>query len=109
MFLVNFTYIKVCVIYFQTLSIVSISPCGKYLAGSSKKGEIVIWNYNTRAEILKEKHPRKFDICGLVWNPTGKKEIAFVDVDGHLGTMIDIDDCDDGSSQVSIKISFKKA
>ncbi|CAL4136064.1 unnamed protein product, partial [Meganyctiphanes norvegica] len=75
----------------ETVSIVSISECGKFVACACKDGTVVVWDANNHKAILVEKHPKGKTISGLAWNPKlGKKELAFVDIDGQFGTIENI-------------------
>lgn len=77
----------------ETVSIVSISECGKFVAGACKDGAIAVWDVNNNQTILVEKHPKGKTISGMAWNPkAGKKELAFVDIDGQFGTVENIVD-----------------
>ncbi|KAK4305527.1 hypothetical protein Pmani_022588 [Petrolisthes manimaculis] len=78
----------------ETLSIVTASPCGKFLAASSTKGDIVVWDVATKGTVIVEKHPKALNISGLKWNPSGKSEIAFVDINGQFGTIENVVEVD---------------
>ncbi|KAJ9590981.1 hypothetical protein L9F63_015987 [Diploptera punctata] len=71
-------------------SITMFSPCGKYLAASSAGGDICVWRTNEESCMTYVRHDRGFTICGLAWNPSGNKEIAYCDIMGQLGT---VEDC----------------
>ncbi|XP_068235136.1 WD repeat and HMG-box DNA-binding protein 1 [Palaemon carinicauda] len=76
----------------QTISVVAVSKCGKFIAGACMDGVIVIWNMFNQQTILSEQHPKSLPISGLAWNPSEKKEVGFVNVDGQLGTIENFDD-----------------
>ncbi|XP_064097260.1 WD repeat and HMG-box DNA-binding protein 1-like [Macrobrachium nipponense] len=76
----------------QTISVVAVSKCGTFIAGACMDGFIAIWNMVNHQTILSEQHPKSLPICGLAWNPSGKKEVGFVNVDGQLGTIENFDD-----------------
>lgn len=73
------------------ISISCWSPCGKYLAASSKAGDILVFDVRTRAITFAFQHEKKAQICNLVWNPSpgsqSSKEIAFCDSRGYLGLL----------------------
>ncbi|GIY62968.1 WD repeat and HMG-box DNA-binding protein 1 [Caerostris darwini] len=68
----------------QTLSIVTYSPFGKYLAAASMNGKILVWDVETKKCISKKFHEKEIAICGLAWHPSGK-ELVFCDVEGQMG------------------------
>lgn len=79
----------------------AISPCGRFIAGACRDGVIVVWDATSYQTVLTEKHPKSLAICGMVWNPSGKKELAFVDIDGQFGTVENIIDGDYTTTVVS--------
>ncbi|XP_071522492.1 WD repeat and HMG-box DNA-binding protein 1 isoform X1 [Panulirus ornatus] len=78
----------------EVVSVTAVSPCGHFIAGACRDGVIVVWNASTYQTVMTEKHPKSLAICGLAWNPSGKKELAFVDIDGQFGTVENIIDVD---------------
>ncbi|GIY66224.1 WD repeat and HMG-box DNA-binding protein 1 [Caerostris extrusa] len=68
----------------QTLSIVTYSPFGKYLATASMDGKMLVWDVETKKCITKKFHEKEIAICGLAWHPSGK-ELVFCDVEGQMG------------------------
>lgn len=57
------------------------------MATSSKAGDILIWDMQSRKVINAFQHEKKNQICNLSWNPAmiSQKEIAFCDCKGYLG------------------------
>ncbi|XP_045610408.1 WD repeat and HMG-box DNA-binding protein 1 [Procambarus clarkii] len=74
----------------ETVSVCGVSSCGRFIAAACLDGVVVVWNAISYQLITAEKHPKSLAICGLAWNPSGKKELAFVDIDGQLGTVENI-------------------
>ncbi|XP_050732101.1 WD repeat and HMG-box DNA-binding protein 1-like [Eriocheir sinensis] len=75
----------------ETISIVAISPCGTLVAGGCVDGTLAVWSLDTRGLVMVERHPKGLSYSGVAWNPSSaKKEIAFVDVNGQLGTVVDV-------------------
>ncbi|CAG9836570.1 unnamed protein product [Diabrotica balteata] len=68
-------------------SIVTFSPCGKYILSSSLEGDFVIWNVATREVLNFSKHEKSVAVCGLTWNPLGNGQVVYTDVEGQLGVM----------------------
>uniref|UniRef100_A0A6A7FYA2 WD repeat and HMG-box DNA-binding protein 1-like n=1 Tax=Hirondellea gigas TaxID=1518452 RepID=A0A6A7FYA2_9CRUS len=76
----------------SALSIVAVSRCGSLVATSSSAGEISVFRYSSGSMVMSVQHPKKLAITGLVWNPdVNARELAFVDCQGQLGTVVQID------------------
>ncbi|XP_018014855.2 WD repeat and HMG-box DNA-binding protein 1 [Hyalella azteca] len=77
----------------NVVSIVTVSKCGSLVAMATNNGCINVFDYTTGTSVLSVQHPRKLAITALVWNPNvhAKKELAFTDANGQLGTVVDID------------------
>ncbi|KAK8731115.1 hypothetical protein OTU49_007806, partial [Cherax quadricarinatus] len=71
----------------KTVSVSAVSPCGHFIAAACLDGVVVVWDATNYQKIVTEKHPKSLAICGLAWNPSGKKELAFVDTEGQFGTL----------------------
>ncbi|XP_060071524.1 WD repeat and HMG-box DNA-binding protein 1-like [Ylistrum balloti] len=72
------------------LSILTLSPDGKFLAVGSSEGSILVLDVKTRKCVDRYKHPKKFSVTALAWNPKKTSELAFCDKEGQLGVLEDI-------------------
>ncbi|XP_048577414.1 WD repeat and HMG-box DNA-binding protein 1 isoform X2 [Nematostella vectensis] len=70
---------------FEAISLVSWSSCGNFLASASIEGQIIIWNINTQSAVEIIKQENSSPLCNIVWHPSGKREIAYVDNQGQFG------------------------
>ncbi|XP_076978695.1 WD repeat and HMG-box DNA-binding protein 1 isoform X2 [Tamandua tetradactyla] len=86
----------------QTLSVVTWSPCGRYLAAGSVNGLIVVWNVETKDCMERVKHEKGYAICGLAWHPTCG-QIAYTDAEGNLGLLENV--CDPSGEKSNNKVS----
>ncbi|KAF5308706.1 hypothetical protein FQR65_LT06067 [Abscondita terminalis] len=68
--------------------IAQFSPCGELMAASTQEGDLVIWHVVTQNVLGITKHPKKINLCAVVWNPLGNGEIALCDVQGQLGIVV---------------------
>ncbi|KAG7162954.1 WD repeat and HMG-box DNA-binding protein 1-like [Homarus americanus] len=84
-----------------TVSVTTVSPCGRFIAAACLDGVIIVWNTTTYQTVMTEKHPKALAVCGLAWNPTGKKELAFVDIDGQFGTVENVTYGDNTSAAIN--------
>uniref|UniRef100_A0A2K5EDH7 WD repeat and HMG-box DNA-binding protein 1 n=1 Tax=Aotus nancymaae TaxID=37293 RepID=A0A2K5EDH7_AOTNA len=89
----------------QTLSIVTWSPCGRYLAAGSINGLIIVWNVETKDCVERVKHEKGYAICGLAWHPACG-QISYTDAEGNLGLLENV--CDPSGKTSSSKISMLK-
>ncbi|XP_059050858.1 WD repeat and HMG-box DNA-binding protein 1 [Achroia grisella] len=64
------------------------SPCGQYLAGSTVAGQIAIWEVQTGTCLDVVEHPTSHNVSAMAWNPKGNGVLAYCDVAGQLGTLI---------------------
>ncbi|KAK4875420.1 hypothetical protein RN001_011842 [Aquatica leii] len=69
-------------------SIVQFSPCGELIAATTLVGDVVVWQVVTQNVIGITKHTKGVSLCAVAWNPSGNGEIAFCDVQGQLGVVI---------------------
>uniref|UniRef100_A0A8D2B0B3 WD repeat and HMG-box DNA-binding protein 1 n=1 Tax=Sciurus vulgaris TaxID=55149 RepID=A0A8D2B0B3_SCIVU len=88
----------------QTLSIVTWSPCGQYLAAGSINGLILVWNVETKDCMERVKHEKGYAICGLAWHPTCGR-ISYTDAEGNLGLLENV--CDASGKMSSRKVSSR--
>ncbi len=65
----------------------SLSPCGRYLAAACRNGFVTIWDLNIHKCVNRDYHEKKLTITALAWNPRGNHELAFCDNEGQLGLM----------------------
>ncbi|CAM4691951.1 WD repeat and HMG-box DNA-binding protein 1 [Lepidochelys kempii] len=86
----------------QTLSIVTWSPCGQYVAAGSVDGCIAVWNVDTQECMERMKHEKSYTICGLAWHPKGG-QIAYTDTEGNLGLLENV--CNRDGKKSSGKVS----
>nr|CAD7427825.1 unnamed protein product [Timema monikensis] len=68
-------------------SIVTFSPCGKYLAGCTIGGDICVWDIKQELCVMHEVIKNKNQVCALAWNPSGSGELGYCDLTGQLGTI----------------------
>ncbi|CAL1269183.1 unnamed protein product [Larinioides sclopetarius] len=68
----------------KTLSIVTYSPYGKYLAVASMNGQMLVWDVETKKCISRKLHEKELAVCGLAWHPSGR-ELVFCDIEGQMG------------------------
>ncbi|KAK9890820.1 hypothetical protein WA026_012163 [Henosepilachna vigintioctopunctata] len=71
----------------EPYSIVQYSPCGKYLAASSLKGDFVIWDISKGIVNNSTKHPNNAQVCAFMWNPVDSNQIVYTDIEGQLGLL----------------------
>ncbi|KAJ2948140.1 hypothetical protein O0L34_g9942 [Tuta absoluta] len=64
------------------------SPCGEYLAGSTVAGQIAVWEVRSGACMGIVNHPTSHNVSALAWNPKGNGVLAYCDVAGQLGTLV---------------------
>lgn len=57
------------------------------MATTSKAGDILVWDMQSRQVLNGYQHEKKTQICNLAWNPAmlNRKEIAYCDCKGYLG------------------------
>ncbi|XP_067132973.1 WD repeat and HMG-box DNA-binding protein 1 [Centruroides vittatus] len=95
----------------EFISIVVFSPCGNLIAAASTDGYVFIWELNSFTCLDRYKHENSEALCGLVWNPKNKKQLALCDIQGQLGLIENVAsvDCEkmDASKQSLIKESFQ--
>ncbi|CAG2057395.1 unnamed protein product, partial [Timema podura] len=90
-------------------SIVTFSPCGKYLAGCTIGGDICVWDIKQESCVMHEIIKNKNQVCALAWNPSGSGELGYCDFTGQLGTIegcipVELDSNLDGSLKVHISL-----
>lgn len=73
----------------QTISIVSMSACGRYLAAACRDGKIVVWETAKRAVVLREWHDKRRAITSLAWN-SQRYDLAYADNFGYIGLLKDV-------------------
>ncbi|XP_048489495.1 WD repeat and HMG-box DNA-binding protein 1 [Plutella xylostella] len=64
------------------------SPCGEYLAASTVAGQIAVWGLLEGNCIGVIEHPTSHNVSALAWNPKGNGVIAYCDVAGQLGMLV---------------------
>ncbi|XP_026758868.2 WD repeat and HMG-box DNA-binding protein 1 [Galleria mellonella] len=64
------------------------SPCGQYIAGSTVAGQIAVWEVQTGTCLDIIEHPTSHNISAMAWNPKGNGVLAYCDVAGQLGTLV---------------------
>nr|CAD7397514.1 unnamed protein product [Timema cristinae] len=72
---------------FSEFSIVTFSPCGKYLAGCTIGGDICVWDIKQESCVMHEIIKNKSQVCALAWNPSVSGELGYCDLTGQLGTI----------------------
>lgn len=70
----------------EIFSIATFSACGTFLASSSVKGEVLVWNLNTSKLVERFVHEKGYNICSMIWNPK-RRELAYCDSQGQLGVI----------------------
>ncbi|KFM61806.1 WD repeat and HMG-box DNA-binding protein 1, partial [Stegodyphus mimosarum] len=68
----------------KTLSLVTYSPFGNYIAAGAINGQMLVWDVEKKNTVSRKKLENEVAISGLKWHPSGK-DLAFCDVEGHLG------------------------
>lgn len=64
------------------------SPCSKYLAGNTVAGQIAVWDIESGLCMGIVEHPTSHNISAMAWNPKGNGVLAYCDVAGQLGTLV---------------------
>ncbi|XP_072941317.1 WD repeat and HMG-box DNA-binding protein 1 [Epargyreus clarus] len=64
------------------------SPCGQYLAGSTVAGQIAVWEVQSGTCMGIVEHPTSHNVSALAWNPKGNGVLAYCDVAGQLGMLV---------------------
>ncbi|XP_013197193.2 WD repeat and HMG-box DNA-binding protein 1 [Amyelois transitella] len=64
------------------------SPCGEYLAGSTIAGQIAVWEVQSGTCMGIIDHPTSHNVSAMAWNPKGNGVLAYCDVAGQLGTLV---------------------
>ncbi|KAL0901352.1 hypothetical protein ABMA27_006631 [Loxostege sticticalis] len=64
------------------------SPCGQYLAGSTVAGQIAVWEVQTGNCVGLVEHPTSHNVSAMAWNPKGNGVLAYCDVAGQLGCLV---------------------
>ncbi|KAL4716859.1 hypothetical protein ACJJTC_012670 [Scirpophaga incertulas] len=64
------------------------SPCGQYLAGSTVAGQIAVWEIETGNSLGIVDHPTSHNVSAMAWNPKGNGVLAYCDVAGQLGSLV---------------------
>ncbi|XP_049691894.2 WD repeat and HMG-box DNA-binding protein 1 [Helicoverpa armigera] len=64
------------------------SPCGEYLAGNTVAGQIAVWEIGSGACIGIVDHPTSHNVSAMAWNPKGNGVLAYCDVAGQLGMLV---------------------
>ncbi|EEC08890.1 WD-repeat protein, putative, partial [Ixodes scapularis] len=70
----------------EIFSIATFSACGTFLASSSVKGEVLVWNLDTSKLVERFVHEKGYNICSMIWNPK-RRELAYCDSQGQLGVI----------------------
>lgn len=70
----------------EIFSIATFSACGTFLASSSVKGEVLVWNLDTFKLAERFVHEKGYNICSMIWNPK-RRELAYCDSQGQLGVI----------------------
>ncbi|XP_053622607.1 WD repeat and HMG-box DNA-binding protein 1 [Plodia interpunctella] len=71
-----------------SISQCQFSPCGQYLAGSTVAGQIAVWEVQTGTCMGIIEHPTSHNVSAIAWNPKGNGVLAYCDVAGQLGTLV---------------------
>ncbi|XP_053408161.1 WD repeat and HMG-box DNA-binding protein 1-like isoform X2 [Mercenaria mercenaria] len=90
----------------EHVSVLAMSPDGKYLAAGGSDGWICIFSVQSKKCVDKHKNEKGLSIMSLAWNPKGNMELVFCDNQGQLGQLCDISltenkQDDEGSSKVA--------
>ncbi|XP_048240778.1 WD repeat and HMG-box DNA-binding protein 1-like isoform X2 [Haliotis rufescens] len=85
-----------------TVSILTFSPPGNLLAAACCDGSIVVFDWNTRKCVEKQRHDKGLNICALAWNPSNSSQLALCDTEGQLGVLdLATTDKPDGDEQMN--------
>nr|CAB3267679.1 WD repeat and HMG-box DNA-binding protein 1-like [Phallusia mammillata] len=74
----------VCSTMFQCCA---FSLCGRFVAGGTADGWIVVWDAETQECVRTQQSPHKASICSIAWNPQENNSLAFSDVHGQIGVL----------------------
>ncbi|XP_046571111.1 WD repeat and HMG-box DNA-binding protein 1-like [Haliotis rubra] len=69
------------------VSILTFSPDKKLLAATCCDGTIVVFDWNTRKCVDKQRHDKGLNISALAWNPSNSSQLALCDTEGQLGVL----------------------
>ncbi|XP_061709099.1 WD repeat and HMG-box DNA-binding protein 1 [Cydia pomonella] len=64
------------------------SPCGQYLAASTIAGQIAVWEVQSGTCMGIIDHPTSHNVTAMAWNPKGNGVLAYCDVSGQLGALM---------------------
>ncbi|XP_063383565.1 WD repeat and HMG-box DNA-binding protein 1-like [Cydia fagiglandana] len=64
------------------------SPCGQYLAASTIAGQIAVWEVQSGTCTGIIEHPTSHNVTAIAWNPKGNGVLAYCDVSGQLGALM---------------------
>lgn len=72
-----------------TFTVCRYSPCGKYLAAGTDRGDICVWHVRSveAVEVISKEDSQAQSITAIVWNPSNSDELAYTDNTGQLGTV----------------------
>lgn len=89
----------------QKFGLTAWSTCGTYLAASTVKGKVVVWNTVISRILFSSANTTEINICALCWNPVSEmKQLAICDVSGQLSV---IENCYSTSSGGNTAVIFK--
>ncbi|XP_052767188.1 WD repeat and HMG-box DNA-binding protein 1-like [Mya arenaria] len=83
-----YTFTDAC--FTECVSVVAVSPDGKYLAAGSYDGWIAIFHVDSRSCVDKHRNEKGISISSMAWNPQNNMELVFCDTQGQLGELTDI-------------------
>ncbi|XP_076332121.1 chromosome transmission fidelity 4 [Tachypleus tridentatus] len=69
----------------EIISLVALSPCGLFMAAVTGDGRTLVWELASGRTLESVKLDKGVPFCNIAWNPTGKMELAFSDIQGQLG------------------------
>ena len=71
----------------ELVGVTAWSPDGIFVAAGTTKGQILIWNANTKKIALSKVTSRGYGICAIVWDCKKTGELAFIDNQGYWGVL----------------------
>ncbi|KAH3854450.1 WD repeat and HMG-box DNA-binding protein 1-like [Dreissena polymorpha] len=74
----------------EHVSVVAVSPDGKYLAAGGYDGWIAVFDLKAKSCVDKHRNEKGLSITAMAWNPKNNMQLVFCDNQGQLGQLTDI-------------------
>ncbi|ELT99505.1 hypothetical protein CAPTEDRAFT_108416 [Capitella teleta] len=85
----------------KSLSIVTFSPSGEYLASAAVDGSLIVWNFQEKRCLTRMRHPQRLRVTSLAWDKSGIPELVYGDANGHIGLFQDVIPADEDRKKVT--------